>query len=382
MQRAVVHLSFCSHVESSDGRLQSLPFVKTGGLADVVGSLPSALAAYGDQVAVVLPRYRRISLDGAAKVYDNLTLSFAGRGHRTDIFAMHVRGVPYYFVDCPPLFDRDGLYDSGGWGFWDNHVRFAVLSRAAVEIARRMHRPQILHCHDWQSALVPVYLRHTFANDPTFVGIKSLLTLHNLGYQGHFGREVLPHVGLDDSLYRMDLLELNGMVNYLKGGIVYSHAINTVSQAYAAEIQRPEFGFGLDGLLRARSSVLTGISTVRDHESRFRNRSTNRGKLFGARSHRKADLQTCAARRAAPANRRSRKACDRDCLRFASQKGFDLIEQVCSALMSEDVNLVILGKGEAHYEWVFSHLAGDNPRKVATWVGYRNDARAPDRSRL
>ncbi|MCW5980281.1 MAG: glycogen synthase GlgA [Bryobacteraceae bacterium] len=353
---------------------EAVPLVKTGGLADVVGSLPPALANRGHEVAVVLPRYSRISLDGAAKVYDNLPILLGGPGYRTDIFTVHVKGVPYFLVDCPPLFDRDGIYDSGGWAYGDNHIRFAVLCRAALEIARRMHRPQILHCHDWQASLVAVYLRHSFRYDPTFVGMRCLLTLHNLGYQGHFGREILPYIGLDDSLYRMDLLEFHGMVNYLKGGIVYSDAINTVSRGYAAEIQRPEYGFGLDGLLRARSNALTGILNGADYDEW--NPETDpliaanysARDLTGKRISKRALLEEL---------RLPTDNLDRPVIgivsRLANQKGFDLIEPILGALMGEDLQLVVLGKGDPHYEWAFSKLAGDHPHKVATWIGYRDD---------
>ena len=353
---------------------EALPFVKTGGLADVVGSLPPALAARGEQVAVVLPRYRRISLDGAARVYDNLTVWLGSSGYRTDIFSTTVKGVPYYLVDCPYLFDRDGIYDSDGWAFGDNYIRYAVLSRAAVEIARRMHRPQIIHCHDWQASLVPVYMRHTFQYDPTFVGMKALLTIHNIGYQGHFGREILPHVGLDDGLYRMDRLEFNGLINYLKGGIVYSDAINTVSRCYASEIQTPEYGFGLDGLLRARSGVLTGILNGVDYDEwnpetdDLIEANYSAYDLTGKRICKRALLDEL---------RLPTDNLDRPLIgvvsRFVSQKGFDLVDQIRGALMGEDLNLVMLGTGEPHYEWVFSHLAGNHPHKAATWIGYRND---------
>ncbi len=169
-----------------------------------------------------------------------------------------VRDVPYYLVDCPSLFDRDGVYTDKEVDFPDNHVRFAMLSRAALAIARRVFRPRIFHCHDWQAALVPVYLRGTLAGDPTFMGVKSLLTIHNLGYQGLFPRSTLGELGLDRSVFHVGGLEFFGKVNFLKGGISYSDAISTVSPTYATEIQTPEYGCGLDGVLRARQGRAHG----------------------------------------------------------------------------------------------------------------------------
>ena len=238
---------------------EATPFAKTGGLADVIGSLSPALRARGEDVAVFMPRYRAISLQGLTRVYDDLRVWLGPVSYSARVYQAIEGGVCYYFLDCPPLFDREGLYGDAAGDYPDNHLRFAVFSRATLDLVRRLFRPQVIHCHDWQAALVPIYIRTLYAGDPTFLGLKTVLTIHNLGYQGLFDPTVLPEIGLDTALFRPDGLEFFGRVNLLKGGLLYSDALTTVSRKYAEEIQTPELGFGLDGVLRARAGALTGI---------------------------------------------------------------------------------------------------------------------------
>src|SRR5437868_9548578 len=236
---------------------EARPFATTGGLADVIGSLPAALHALGEDVAVLLPRYRGVAVDSGRRIYDSLPIWLGGAYYHTSVYQIG-DSVPHYFLDCPELYDRAGLYGASRGDIPDNHIRFAVLCRAALEVARRIFRPQVIHCHDWQSALVPAYLHTVLAGDPTFIGIKTLFTIHNLGYQGLFPKSALAEVGLPDTLFHPEELEFWGRVNFMKGGILYCDAINTVSKAYAREIQTSEYGWGLDGLLRKRRAVLSG----------------------------------------------------------------------------------------------------------------------------
>ena len=164
---------------------EAIPFAKTGGLGDVVGSLPAALKALGHQVAVLLPRYGGISLKTARRVFDSLPVWLGAARYDTSLYLIQAE-TPFYFLDCPPLYDRDGYYGSAGVDYLDNDVRFAVLCQAALGVARHVFRPDIFHCHDWQAGLVPVYLRSTFALDPTFLAARTLFTIHNLGYHGLF----------------------------------------------------------------------------------------------------------------------------------------------------------------------------------------------------
>ena len=243
---------------------EAAPLAKTGGLADVVGSLPSALRALGDEAAVVIPRYACIDLKTARRVYDRLSIHFGPARIDVSIYQAPAE-FPLYLVDCPALFERKGFYGELGVDYPDNHIRFAVLARAALAVARFLFRTEVFHCHDWQAGLVPAYLRTIFATDPTFLGVKTLFTIHNLGYQGLFPKTALPEVGLDAAVDGPDGMEFFGRISYIKGGIEFADALSTVSPTYAREIQTPEFGFGLDGALLARADVLTGILNGADY---------------------------------------------------------------------------------------------------------------------
>ncbi len=353
---------------------EAVPFAKSGGLADVVGALPPALLAEGNDVAVLMPRYASIPLSGARRVTEDLIIRLGDTSYKTNIYVAVERGIPFFLVDCPSLYDRDGLYNSSGLDYADNHVRFALLSRSALEVVRRLYRPQVIHCHDWQSALVGPFLRHAFANDPTFLGIKIILTIHNLGYQGRFPATALRETGLDESLYTSGLIELEGDVNFLKGGIIFADAITTVSRGYAREIQTPEYGFGLDGLLRSRSEVLTGILNGADYSEWNPETDPHIAANYSA-----ADLS-------------GKRLCKKDLLkefrlpppgkparpiigivsRFASQKGFDLIAEIVEDLASENLYLVALGTGEARFEDLFRRLEAEHPGRMAVRIAYDN----------
>src|SRR5579864_4238479 len=347
------------------------PFVKTGGLADVVGALPSALAAGGERVAVVLPAYRENTYSSVPReVYRNLSIPL-GPGFVVDVYKTTERNVDFYFVHCPPLFERDGVYGTAGVDFPDNYLRFGVFSMAALGVARYLFQPQIIHCHDWQSALVPVYMREHFRSDPTFSGVKLLFTIHNLGYQGLFPPAALAPLGLDARLFNPEQLEFFGKVNLLKAGIAWSDAVSTVSKGYAREIQTREFGFGLDDFLRKHgpvAGILNGVDYAEwnpEHDPHIaRNYSVS--DLAGKRECKRALL----AEFGLPAE------LDRPLVgmvsRFAAQKGFDLLGEVASRLIENDLSLAILGSGDAPYEVLCRRLAEIYPQKVALRVGYDN----------
>jgi starch synthase len=349
---------------------EAAPFAKTGGLADVVGALPAALKAFGCEVAVLIPRYRRIELTAAKRVYDSLPIWLGGALHQTSLYQAEA-GARYYFLDAPSLYDRDGYYGDSSGDYPDNAVRFAVLSRAALEVARRLFRPQILHCHDWQTGLAPVYLKTDFAYDPTFLGMKTLFTIHNLGYQGLFPPAVLPQVGLSPSLFNMDGLEFFGKVNFLKGGLIFGDALSTVSRGYAAEIQTEEYGFGLDGVLRARASDLHGILNGVDYGSW--NPATDPHlaahyspeDLHGKRECKRDLLREFALPEAAMA---------RPLLgivsRLASQKGTDLLLEIVPEIVKDDLYLVVLGAGDGVYETRLREVAAAFPDHIAVEIGY------------
>ncbi len=222
---------------------EALPYSKTGGLADVVEALPKALSEMGHEVAVILPRYRGNKI--ASTIVSSLTIPL-GDTLRFPALAegAAVAGVRYYFLDDPEFFDRDGLYGNKSGEYADNAERFAELSRAAIEFMKRVWLPDVMHCHDWQAALVPVLLRTQYANDPNVRSIPVVFTIHNIAYQGLFPPAAMRRIGLPDELFTMDGLEFFGNVNYLKGGILFADYLTTVSRRYAKEIQTPEYGAG------------------------------------------------------------------------------------------------------------------------------------------
>jgi starch synthase len=355
---------------------EAAPFAKTGGLADVIGALPGALSARGEDVAVVLPAYREAApfLVDATRVYTGLHLWVGGQAFIVDIRRVVRDNVQFLFVDAPPLYDRDGLYGANGVDHPDNHIRFAVLCHAALGVIRHVFRPDLIHCHDWQAALVAPLIRTEFALDPTFAGMKLLFTIHNLGYQGLFPATAVTDLGLDPALFTPAALEFYGMLNLMKGGIVYSDAISTVSRRYAEEIQLPEYGFGLDGLLRARRDVLFGIVNGVDYSEW----SPETDKYIAV-NYSREDLE-------------KKQLCKADLLksfglpptnlhvpligivsRFAEQKGFDLIADIAPMLANEDIAMTIIGSGDARYETLFQSLALAHPDRIAVQVAYDNE---------
>lgn len=244
---------------------EASPWAKSGGLADVLGALPVALAHMGHSVATVIPRYLGARAAPATRVIRALRIPLGTRIYEVAVWELIEGETRLYLVDQPELFDRPGLYGRGGVDFPDNHIRFALLSKAALEISRRVFPADVIHCHDWQSSLVPAYLKDPRLVDPSRLGIRTLLTIHNLGYQGIFDRSALGEIGLPDAFDTPAGMEFWGKISFLKAGIVFADALNTVSRKYAEEIQTPEYGFGLDGLLREHRSVLTGIVNGADY---------------------------------------------------------------------------------------------------------------------
>jgi starch synthase len=351
---------------------EAAPFAKTGGLADVVGSLPKALRSFGHEAAVVLPRYGKIDLKGLRRVFDYLPVWLGSERYDTSVWLGSDAPLTY-LIDCPALFDRPGFYGEAGIDYPDNHIRFAAFAKAALAVARNVFRADLLHCHDWQSGLVPVYLRSRYRLDPTFIGIPVLFTIHNLGYQGLFPRTALAQVGLDDTVFGPDGLEFFRQVSYIKGGIAYSDAINTVSPTYAREIQTPELGFGLDGALRARADVLGGILNGVDYADWSPEHDPHLPATYSA-----PDLGGKAVCKLAlleefglPADAMNRPLAG-IVSRFTRQKGADLIAEAAPIMATEGVSLVALGTGEPEYEDIFRSMAAENPGRIAVRIGFDN----------
>jgi len=283
-------------------------------------------------------------------------------------------GVRTYLVDYPDFFDRDGLYQENGQDYPDNAVRFAAFSLACLEFLKRSGTPpDIIHCHDWQTALVPIYLRNLYGGDGYFEKTSVVFTIHNLGYQGHFPPHILPQIGLHAGLFTVEGLEFYGKVNLLKGGIVFSDFITTVSRKYAEEIQTPEFGCGLAGVLASRSDRLQGIVNGVDYGAW----DPATDKLIAA-SYTPQDLQGKQACKKALLEKMgvAQPVLERPVMgivsRFARQKGFDLIAGVAEELMAMDLYIVALGTGEPEYEDLFRDLAAKYLDKFLVKIAYDN----------
>src|SRR6266849_6568163 len=334
---------------------EGVPFSKTGGLADVVGALPRALAAAGHQVSVYLPLYRQTRLKDAPTVVSSITIPFDDRYRFCSLVSGgELAGVQFYFIDYPPFFDRESLYGTSTGDYPDNAERFALFSRAVLEASKVLGVPQIFHCHDWQSALIPVLLRTQYAEDPAFRDVATVFTIHNMGYQGLFPPDTLPLLTLPWDLFTISKMEFFGSVNFLKGALIFSDYITTVSRKYSQEIQTTEFGFGLQGVLRTRSSTVTGILNGVDYDE------------WSPETDRFIDAHY------SPQDFSGKAECKRDLLstfgideadlrlpvigivsRFAAQKGFDLISQIMERLAREQMIIVALGNVDKTYEEMF-----------------------------
>jgi len=351
---------------------EGLPYSKTGGLADVVEALPKALYQMGHEVAVLLPRYHANKINSvlvsSVSVALGDTLRFPalaeGKPHN---------GVRYFFVSDPAFFDRPQLYGDQNGDYPDNAERFTEFSRAAIEFIKRIWLPDVVHCHDWQSALVPLLLRTQHADDPAVRSLPVVLTIHNLGYQGLFPETALRSSGLPASLFRVGALEFYGMVNFLKGGLLFADYLTTVSRRYAKEIQTPEYGGGLHGVIQGRADRLVGILNGADYAEW----SPQTDKLIA---------QNYSAQ-----NLEGKAACKKDLLevfglplenldrpvigivsRFVDQKGFDLLAAIADELLAEDLAITAIGSGQPEYEAVFQQMAQRYPHRVAVKIGYDN----------
>ena len=346
---------------------EMVPYVKTGGLADVSGALPKALVKLGHRVTVVLPRYRQIPFppgDFAGSVHVPVdAISRSAGFYRT----LRDDGVEVVFIEHPPFFDRDVLYGE----YADNHLRFAFLARAALEYFRsRAERPDVFHAHDWQTGLLSVYLKAFYWDDPTLHRSPSVFTIHNVAYQGVFGQDALMTLGLPWHLGAQAALEFQGNISYLKGGVQFSELVNTVSPTYAHEIQGSEHAFGFEGVLRSRAGDLSGILNGVDYDEWDPSVDTGIAQKYSAQ-----DLG-------------GKKACKTDLLRafglpefpdlpvvgvtsrLVWQKGFDIVAGAWFDLLQRQLRMVVLGTGEASVQEGLRSLEHKAPDRFATRFHY------------
>jgi starch synthase len=353
---------------------EGVPFSKTGGLADVVGALPRALAAQGHQISVYLPRYRQTKLTDPKTVVRSITVPYDDEYRFCSVVAGGENaGIRYYFVEYPAYFDRDALYGSPAGDYPDNAERFAMFSRAVIEASKILGVPQVFHCHDWQSALVPVMLRTLYAEDPAFREVGTVFTIHNMGYQGLFPAEILPLLMLPWDLFTISKMEFFGQVNFLKGALVFSDYVTTVSKKYSQEIQTTEYGFGLEGVLRNRAATVTGILNGVDYDQwspasdKFVKAKYSPTDFAGKGINKQELLATFGIKSSDP-----NLPVIGIVSRFAAQKGFDLIAQIMDRLAREDMILIVLGTGDKEYEEMFLRLQKQFPQKIAVRVAYDN----------
>ncbi len=348
------------------------PFIKTGGLGDVAGSLPQALAAEGHEVAVFCPLYSAIGAEWRAKMtfVKNAYVQLAWRNQYCGVFEYRSSGVTYYFIDNEYYFFRTQIY-----GEYDDAERFAFYSKAVLEILPDLDfRPDIIHSNDWQTALVPVYYNLMFGARPFYQGIKTVFTIHNIQYQGQYGREILEYVlGIDDAHFRSGFVVQDGDVNLMKAAIIASNAVTTVSPTYAKEIQTPYYGYHLDSILRGNSWKLHGILNGIDVEAfnpetdskLIKNYSAKQPK--GKLENKHELLKLCGLEGNA----------DTPVIgivtRFTSQKGLDLLEAVLHEILEEDIRVVVLGKGDWRYEQMFLDAKRLYPSKISVSIMFSSD---------
>jgi starch synthase len=354
---------------------ESTPLAKTGGLADVVGALPRELVKLGHQVTVYLPFYARIrqQIKGEPNyAVRSITIPFNSYNRFAGVVDGGKRdGAQYYFIDCPELFDRKELYGTAGSDYADNAERFGLFCRAVLESSKLLGVPDVFHVHDWQAALIPVYLRTTYLDDPVLHSAATVLTIHNAAYQGKFRPTTTEQLLFPWDLFTMDKVEQFDRFNFLKGGVVFSDLLTTVSHKYAEEIQTAEFGEQLEGVLVKRAADLRGILNGVDY----------------TQWNPAADGHLAA--HYTPENLDGKRMCRADLLhafglekiadttpvigivsRLATQKGFGIVAQIVEELADRDLAVVALGTGDPYYENLFRGWAFRHPATVAVQIRY------------
>jgi starch synthase len=342
------------------------PFAKSGGLADFSAALPKALVRLGQRVTVLLPLYGG-SPPVAAEFVGSVLVPLDGTTRNAAFFRLKTEaGVEVVLIDHPPLFDRSRLYGEG-----DDRLRFAFLARAALEYFRsRGERPSVFHAHDWQTGLVPVFLKVFYWDDPALRRMPSVFTIHNIGYQGQFGMDTLGLLGLPGYLGTPDGLEYHGTLSYLKGGAVYAEMVNTVSPTYAREIQGPEHGFGFEGVIRSRAADVVGILNGVDYDEWDPRNDPHIAERYSAE------------------DTSGKPACKADLLRsyglpevpelplvgvtsrLVWQKGFDIVATAWWDLLQRPLRMVVLGSGEQWVQEGLRHLQLRDPDRYAVRFVY------------
>lgn len=354
---------------------EAVPFAKTGGLADVAGALPKYLQSLGCDLKLVMPYYRMVKNTGLPiqSLGEELEVTVGTETLKADLFRGQLdQNIPVYFIGQEAFYDRQYLYGTPKGDYFDNAERFIFFSKAALLLCRTLgFSPDIIHHHEWQTGLIPAYLKSIYREDPLFSRTATAFTIHNIAYQGLFKKEKFWLTGLPQEMYNPEGIEFWERINLMKAGIVYTDVVNTVSQKYSEEIQTPEFGYGLEGILSKRREDLYGILNGVDYTEWDPSQ----------------DAQLAA--RYDPKDLSGKRACKRDLLkelhlppslekvpllgmisRLADQKGFDLLGKILDELFTLDVGFVLLGTGEQKYHDLFQQVARKYSQKAGIRIAY------------
>jgi len=357
---------------------EAVPFAKTGGLADVAGALPKYLQPLGCEMILVMPFYRKVRQSGAPIEFlgEEWEISIGDEVFEAEIYrGSLVPEIPVYFIGRDEFFDREYLYSTPKGDYFDNAERFIFFSKAVLQLCHHLNiSPDIIHHHEWQTGLIPAYLQSTHRHDPLFSQTAVVFTIHNIAYQGLFRKEKFHLTGLPLEMYHPEGIEFWERINFMKAGIVYADVINTVSKKYSQEIQTPEFGYGLDGILRKRKEDLYGILNGVDYEQWNPSRDPYLVSHY--------DVNDLSGKR----------ECKRDLLkelglplsleevpligmisRLADQKGFDLLMEILDEFFSLEMGFVLLGTGEQKYHDLFHQVAKRYPENAAIRITFDED---------
>jgi starch synthase len=349
---------------------ECVPLAKTGGLGDVVGALSNTLAGLGAECAVALPAYQKVMEKFPAEETDiDVAVELDGRSASGKIFKAAVEGpAPVYLVRNDKYFRRPEFYGTAQGDYPDNAERFAFFSKAALELAAATGPWDVIHCHDWQSALVPVLSKLA----PRGARPKTVLTIHNLAHQGLFPYAEWPLLGLDPSYYQPKYLEFYGRINLLKGGILFADALTTVSRKYAAEILTKEYGCGLEGVLAGRKRDLHGILNGVDYREWNPETDPHIKKNYGAANPAgKAECKNDVQQKYRLPQKSSAPLLG-IVSRLADQKGIDLLLEIIGEVLRMDLQIAILGSGDQRYQELLAELPEKHPEKIGVKIGFDN----------
>lgn len=350
---------------------ESHPFIKTGGLGDVMGALPQALIKLGVDVRVVIPKYKNIKEELKQKLQfvKWFTVPVGWRNQYCGIFQYMHKGVTYYFIDNEYYFNRDGLY-----GYFDDDERFAFFDRAVLEFVKQVDwKPDLINCNDWQTGMIPVLLNLEYKKDKFYENIKTVFSIHNLLFKGNFPANILPELfGYDYMPLVNGSVEFDGGVSFLKGGLNYCDQITTVSDTYAEEIKTPQYGECLDGLLRGRSCYLMGIVNGIDYEEYNPESDSFIFKNFKFETLNNKTINKLSLQKELGLPQKADTPMIGLVSRLTHQKGCDLIVNVIDRLLQRDIQLVVLGTGDYWYEETFKNLQARYPDKVSANIKFDN----------